>query len=79
MTEDIPESDRIRTRYAQARPAYVSFDPISSIDARHAFGPGEEGKTRATRNIKDAMTTQQMKSMDENVPLRNLRHIPFWA
>ncbi len=69
---------RIRTRCVQARLAYANFGSIGNIDVRRAFGLGEK-KAQATRIIKDAVSAQFIKPVDENAAPRYMHYVPFWA
>ena len=72
------KEDRIRTCYMQACLAYVNFGSIGNADVRRVFGLGEK-KAQATRIIKDAVSAQLIKPVDENAAPRYMRYVPFWA
>lgn len=72
------KEDRVRTCYMQACLVYVNFGSNGNADVRRVFGLGEK-KAQATRIIKDAVSAQLIKPVDENAAPRYMRYVPFWA
>lgn len=73
------KTDRIRACYLHACLRYVSRDVMTNTSIRERFGIEEQNSAAASRLIKEAVDSGDIRPYDDAASRKYMRYVPFWA
>lgn len=76
---DMTKEEKIHATYMHACLKFVEKDSLTNQTLRNRFGLDSKKASVASRIIRDAINSNQIKPMDPDTSPKHMKYIPFWA
>lgn len=76
---ELSMEDKLWACYLHSCIKYVQSEQVTNSSLRERFGLEEEGSSKISRLIKEAVNRHYIKAVDSNTAPRYMKYIPIWA